>query len=143
MRSQIVAVLAGGALVVGAAAGMALAGPDDGPDAGQPDTEPVAASAADPGDRGRDRAPGQLAKESGERPGDRDDEAEDDTDDESGEGPRGAGNRESARAFVSAKKEWTACVGEEAAAHEGPGRFDPEEACGDKPRPAHAGPHSD
>ena len=40
-----------------------------------------------------------------------------------------------ARKFVLAKKEWTACVAEAAPAHEGPGRFDPEAACGTKPHP--------
>lgn len=39
-------------------------------------------------------------------------------------------------AFVSAKQEWTSCVGEAAPAHEpGSGPFDPEDACGTKPHP--------
>jgi hypothetical protein len=128
MRSQIVVALAGGALVAGAAAGIALSASDS-PD---PAAETVEAVAADPGDRGRDRAPGQQKKETGERPADEDED-----------GPRRAGPKASVREFVVAKKEWTACVGTEAAAHEGPGRFDPEEACGVKPRPAHAGPRDD
>ncbi|HET8971252.1 MAG TPA: hypothetical protein VFN19_09350 [Candidatus Nanopelagicales bacterium] len=46
--------------------------------------------------------------------------------------PRG---NPAAREFVAAKKTWTACVAEAAPAHDGPGRFDPEAACGTKPRP--------
>jgi len=41
-----------------------------------------------------------------------------------------------ARAFVAAKKEWTACVSEAAPARgQAAGRFDPEQACGIKPHP--------
>lgn len=41
-----------------------------------------------------------------------------------------------ARAFVAAKKSWTACVAKAAPAHDpGSGRFDPERACGVKPHP--------
>jgi len=41
-----------------------------------------------------------------------------------------------ARAFVAAKKQWTACVAKAAPAHDrADGRFDPEQACGMKPHP--------
>ena len=40
-----------------------------------------------------------------------------------------------ARAFVAAKKEWTACVAEAAPSGDRAGRFDPEQACGTKPHP--------
>jgi len=41
-----------------------------------------------------------------------------------------------ARAFVAAKKEWTACVAEAAPSRDrGDGRFDPDRACGTKPHP--------
>lgn len=54
--------------------------------------------------------------------------------DESSE-DRAQGNP-AARAFVAAKKEWTACVAQAAPAHdEADGRFDPEQACGTKPHP--------
>ena len=43
---------------------------------------------------------------------------------------------EAQRAFVAAKREWTACVGGAAPAHRpGGGPFDPEDACGPKPHP--------
>lgn len=41
-----------------------------------------------------------------------------------------------ARAFVAAKKAWTACVAKAAPARDAEdGRFDPEQACGTKPHP--------
>lgn len=43
--------------------------------------------------------------------------------------------KEAANAFTTAKKAWTACVSEAAPQHEGDEDFDPEAACGDKPRP--------
>jgi hypothetical protein len=56
---------------------------------------------------------------------------------------KAAANRAEAKAFTDAKKEWTDCVAREAPAHEGSGPFDPEAACGEKPRrspnPGHAG----
>lgn len=49
-------------------------------------------------------------------------------------------------AFVTEKKSWTDCVAEASPRHEGPGGFDPEAACGDKPHPhdqREPGGHSD
>ncbi|MGH2663031.1 MAG: hypothetical protein ACRDH8_09570 [Actinomycetota bacterium] len=49
-------------------------------------------------------------------------------------------NRARARAFVEAMQAWTGCVGEQAPLHdESTGEFDPQAACGPKPRPPHAG----
>jgi hypothetical protein len=62
----------------------------------------------------------------------------DDTDEGSGkpDDEAKAAQHAAQRAFVAAKQEWTACVGEAAPAHEpGSGPFDPEEACGPKPHP--------
>jgi hypothetical protein len=52
--------------------------------------------------------------------------------------PTAADNKARADAYTTAKQEWTACVAEAAPAHEGPGPFDPEEACGPKPQPSPA-----
>lgn len=65
------------------------------------------------------------------------DEAED-ADEESGrpDDEEKAARQAAQRAFVAAKQEWTACVGEAAPAHEpGSGPFVPEDACSPKPHP--------
>jgi hypothetical protein len=68
-------------------------------------------------------------------PGDVEKKAKPDTDKVRPETPA-AQNRARAKAFTDAKKAWTRCVAAAAPAHVGPEPFDPEEACGPKPRPA-------
>jgi hypothetical protein len=52
--------------------------------------------------------------------------------------PTAAENKARADEYTTAKKAWTECVAESAPKHEGPGPFDPEEACGPKPQPSPA-----
>jgi hypothetical protein len=85
-----------------------------------------------------------VADDSSQEPTDDPSDDVEDTDDE-GDSDEGSGKPDdeakaaqhaAQRAFVAAKQEWTACVGEAAPAHEpGAGPFDPEEACGPKPHP--------
>lgn len=85
-----------------------------------------------------------VADDSSQEPTDEPSDDVEDTDDE-GDSDEGSGKPDdeakdaqhaAQRAFVAAKQEWTACVGEAAPAHEpGAGPFDPEEACGPKPHP--------
>jgi hypothetical protein len=88
-----------------------------------------------------------VADDSSQEPTDEPSDDVEDTDDEgdSDDSDEGSGKPDdeakaaqhaAQRAFVAAKREWTACVGEAAPAHEpGAGPFDPEEACGPKPHP--------
>ncbi len=79
-----------------------------------------------------------AADDSSQAPTDESTDDPDDSDERSGkpDDEAKAAKHAAQRAFVAAKQEWTACVGEAAPAHEpGSGPFAPEDACGTKPHP--------
>jgi hypothetical protein len=112
VAGAVLAVLGTGGLT-GAALTAASERPPVADDSSQEPTDDPSDDVEDPDDEG----------DSDEGSGEPDDEAKD-------------AQHAAQRAFVAAKQEWTACVGEAAPAHEpGAGPFDPEEACGPKPHP--------